>query len=83
MEDILKAKLGCRIGGVNYADDIILLSGSVVKMQSVLDMSMNFGLNNDIKFNPEKSGFFITNVHSVINLKLGQNDLCKLKKLSY
>ena len=43
-EDILKAKLGCSIGGVNYsvifyADDIILLSGFVVKMWSMLDLS--------------------------------------------
>ena len=43
LEDILKAKLDYSIGGVNYsvifyADDIILLSGSVVKMQSMLDV---------------------------------------------
>ena len=69
LEDILKAKLGCSIGGVNYsiifcADDIILLSGSVVKMQSMLDMCMNFGLKNDITFNPKKSVFNVTNVRS-------------------
>ena len=75
LEDILKAKLDYSIGGVNYsvifyADDVILLSGSVVNMQSMLDMCVNFGLNNDITFNPKKSGFYITNVHSIINLKL-------------
>ena len=52
-------------------------------MQSMLDMRVNFDLNNDITFNPKKSGFYITNVHSVINLKLSQNNLCKLEELSY
>ena len=51
-------------------------------MQSMLDTCVNFGLNNDITFNPKKLGFYITNVHSVINLKLGQNDLCKFEELS-
>ena len=53
---------GCEIGSeycgvINYADDIILISGSLVKMQFVLDICYNYGCQYDIVFNGTKSQF--------------------------
>src|SRR5207244_2509204 len=51
---------GCRlfntfIGRIMYADDILLLSASVIDLQKMLDTCGNIGCDLDIKFNSNKS----------------------------
>jgi hypothetical protein len=55
-----ESNLGCRIGGVfagavAYADDLILMSASSVKLQLMLQICEEFGLTCDLKFNVAKS----------------------------
>jgi hypothetical protein len=52
--------LGCHIAGlfagaVAYADDLIILSASVIKLQFILDMCVEFGKTCDLEFNCDKS----------------------------
>ncbi len=52
--------LGCHLGNmfvgiVMYADDIILLSASVVDLQKMLVICNSVGINLGLKFNPSKS----------------------------
>jgi hypothetical protein len=54
------SNLGCSIGGrfagaIAYADDMLLLSASCIKMQSMLELCTTFGQQCDLKFNVEKS----------------------------
>ena len=49
-----EAGLGCRIsdifcGALFYEDDIVLLSGSMVKLQAILDICNEYGMIFDIK----------------------------------
>jgi len=46
------------VGCLVYADDIILLSASVVHLQSVLDICRKDGSDIDIIFNAKKSCLF-------------------------
>jgi hypothetical protein len=67
MKELLNSGCGCMIGDVYagsifYADDIILLSGSVRKMQSMLKICENYGVRYEIKFIPVKTNWFCTNV---------------------
>ena len=52
----------CEIGSeyfgvINYVDEIVLISGSLVKMQFTLDICLNYGCQCDIVFNGTKSQF--------------------------
>ena len=54
------ADLGCHISEIFcralfYADDIILLFGSVVKLHAMLNICNEYGVMLDIKFNADKS----------------------------
>jgi len=56
--------LGCHLGNeyvgcIVYADDIILLSASLIKLQKMLDICYLQGSNLDIQFNVDKSYLFI------------------------
>ena len=42
---------------INYADEIVLISSSLVKMQTMLDICYNYGCQYDIAFNGMKSQF--------------------------
>ncbi|CAF1002923.1 unnamed protein product [Brachionus calyciflorus] len=44
-----------QIGILHYADDILLLSDEVSKRQRVIRICEEFGKQNEIKFNPEKT----------------------------
>jgi len=46
------------IGCIIYADEVILLFGSVVKLQQMLDICYGTGLNLDVVFNAKKSALF-------------------------
>ena len=52
----------CEIGSeyrglINYADDIILINGSLVKIQFMLNICYNYGYQYDIVFNSMKVQF--------------------------
>ena len=56
VDSLGKAELGCElygkyIGCIVYADDVILLSSSVVKLQQMLDICYGTGLDLDVVFN--------------------------------
>ena len=53
-------KLGCYVGGefagaFAYADDLIVLSSSVMQLQCILNLCCNFGKECDLTFNIDKS----------------------------
>jgi hypothetical protein len=67
MDTLMKGKLGCTIGdyfygAIFYADDILLLGGSVRKMQKMLDICCDYGNMYGITFNPTKSKWFCTDL---------------------
>jgi len=45
-------------GCIAYADDIILLSASVVELNKMLDICQSQGKMLDVRFNPKKSCLF-------------------------
>ena len=56
----IDCKAGCYIdmqciNHVLYADDICLMAPTATAMQCMLDICYNYGLNNDVLFNPLKS----------------------------
>ena len=60
MTKLLCEKLGCMIGkflygAIFYADDIILMSASRRKMQKMMDICNEYGLQYGICFNAKKS----------------------------
>ena len=75
--------LGCHINGVyigclTYADDIILLSASVVHLQRMLDTCYFCGVELDIKFNVKKSALFVVGKAydvSIDPLKIGNDQV--------
>jgi hypothetical protein len=59
-----KSDLGCHIGQcyvgcLVYADDIILISASLIKLQRMMDICFHSGETLDIVFNAKKSSLFI------------------------
>ena len=62
VEALVKSDLGCHVMGnyfgcLLYADDLILLSASVLQLQKMLDLCCHVGLLLDIKFNAKKSRY--------------------------
>jgi hypothetical protein len=82
---------GCYInktffGCIMYADDIILLSPSVMGLQYMLDSCVDFGSRNDIIFNSKKSVCLIVGNRDCVvkcNMSLGGSDLSWTSKLKY
>jgi hypothetical protein len=76
---LLNAKLGCMLGefeysAVFYADDIVLLSSSRRKMQKLIDICYEYGLQYGITFNVNKSKWFFTGdigTEEGVSFKLG------------
>jgi hypothetical protein len=81
MKNLINEGLGCMIGGlyygtIFYADDIILLGGSVIKMQKMIDICCKYGLVYGIRFNPNKTNWFYTNVYNdCLNVVFYMNDV--------
>jgi len=55
-----KSDYGCKLhnfylGCIMYADDLILISASILDLQSMLDICTNVGLSLGLKFNSKKS----------------------------
>ena len=65
---LIDCKSGCYIdlqciNHVLYADDICLMAPTATAMQCMLDICYNYGLNNDVLFNP------LTSYACYLNLK--------------
>ena len=58
------------LGALMYADDFILISGSIKKFQCMLDCCDEFGLKMDLSFNTKKSFYYCTSNNSHFNLML-------------
>ena len=84
-------ELGCLVGDVYigciaYADDIILLSGSVCMLQKMLNVSYTVGAELDIVFNVNKSFLFKVGPaynDRFINLKIGNQEIAWVNCLKY
>ena len=68
VEALVKSDLGCHVMGnysgcLLYADDLILLSASVLQLQKMLDLCYDVGLVLDIKFNAKKSSLLQVGRH--------------------
>ena len=51
--------VGCEyLGCMPYADDVIIISTSIIQLQAMLDICVHFGDEMDIKFNAKKSCLF-------------------------
>jgi len=74
--------LGCHIGSeyigcMAYADDVIIISASIIQLQAMLDICVRFRDEMDTKFNAKKSCLFIVGINYkdfVSNVLLG-NDI--------
>ena len=53
-----------------YIDDFVLISGSIKKLQCMLDCCDEFGLKMDLSFNSKKSFYNCTSNNSHINFML-------------
>jgi hypothetical protein len=81
MTKLIDEKLGCTIGeftysAIFYADDIVLVSGSRRKMQRMIDICNEYGLQYGICFNATKSKWFFAGMHNDctgVSFKLGEN----------
>jgi hypothetical protein len=82
---------GCYIadvfcGCMFFADDILLISASLLMLQSMLDICVDFAVNNDLKFNHTKSHLFQIGLQSAVmlpTLLLGSNELHWADELKY
>jgi len=88
----LRAKgLGCHLknlfcAALMYADDLIILSASVVDLQTMLNVCNSAGQELSINFNPLKSKCMIIGPHLLIevaDLTLGDLKLPWVKKIDY
>jgi Reverse transcriptase (RNA-dependent DNA polymerase) len=91
IEELGSSGNGCHInkiffGCIMYADDIILLSPSVIGLQCMLDICFEFGAKHDIIFNSKKSVCLLVGVRDSdvkCNMFLGGNELLWVSKLKY
>jgi hypothetical protein len=73
-------------GCILFADDILLLSASLHKLQFMLDICTEFAVYNDMKFNCVKSHLFQVGLLADVSLpklKLGNNELSWVNELKY
>ena len=83
MNSLQHSKLGCElygeyIGCLVYADDIILLSASVVTLQKMLSVCYTKGLEIDVVFNAKKSTLFVVGKKCYVEigcLQIGNNHI--------
>ena len=69
MTTLIKADLGCNIGGIYYgtvfyADDMVLLGASVMKVQQMLNICYTYCYKYGIYLNSAKSKWMCTDVHN-------------------
>ena len=76
----------CYVGCIAYADDLILLSGSLTQLQKMLQLCEKQAQELDLMFNSKKSCLFKVGVSSketLDNLKLNGCDVYWVDKLRY
>ena len=91
IDSLVKSALGCHVydvyvGCLMYADDIVLLSASVVHFQSILDIGRKEGPNIDIIFNAKKSSLFTVGKSynkNIDNIYLGADEVLWSPRLNY
>ena len=72
LQEIRQSGIGCHVGlaatnVIAYADDIVLLSPTRRGLQLLVDLSVKFAIERDIKFNPQKSvSMLISSVNSFL-----------------
>ena len=69
MTTLIKADLGCNIGGIYYstvfyADEIVLLGASIMKVQQMLNICYAYCYKYGIYLNSAKSKWMCTDVHN-------------------
>ena len=78
---------GCFVGCVLYADDILLISGSVLKLQKMLNICSEYAKNNDFMFNSKKSACIAFgeeySVEGVKRMTIGTEHMEWVEKLGY
>ena len=57
------SELECRLQGIFvgcilYADDILLISGSLIKLRLMLNLRFDIGYENDLVYKAKKSVYF-------------------------
>ena len=73
------------LGCILYADDIILLSGSCIGLQQMVDICANYGRQWDIKFNATKSQCITFGGNRACSFRISLNnaELTSVAKLKY
>ena len=78
---------GLYVGCILYADDIMLLSGSLTKLQDMLNLCFNFGYENDLMFNANKSVLIsigkMYNSVCDVNLNIGNGTIKWMSTCNY
>ena len=91
MKSLEISSLGCLlhgeyIGCLVYADDIILLSVSVVNLQNMFDVCYTVGATMGLLFNARKSTLFTVGKfcdNTTNNLQIGNASIHRCKSLKY
>jgi len=91
INSLQQSDMGCHIGAeyvgcIAYADDIILLSASVLQLQAMIDVCNKCGDDLDIQFNAAKSSLFTVGKdckEKLINLHIGNSNICWSDSMKY
>ena len=90
IDSLKKSDLGSHVYGVDvgcivYADDVILLSASVLHLQKMLDICSDQAADIDIVFNSKKSSLFAVGklFDNIDNLNLGTGVISWSENLKY
>ena len=95
MEDLIdelnQEESGVRIGeiiinNILYADDIILICNNAEDLEKLLNIATNYGIKNEIKFNPNKTQYVIfDDKKPTINeqIRFGGIQIEKITKIKY
>lgn len=90
IEDLLiqlvDSNLGVKIGNllvpvIAYADDIILLSSNKEDMQKLLNITSQFGEENELKFNESKTNYMLFTAPGLRETKTEEQLLLKLNNM--
>ena len=87
VDALVKSDLGCHVMGcLLYADNLILLSASVCKLQEMLNICYYVGSGIDMKFNARKSSLLCVGKHFLSNiddLHVGNEDITWKDSIKY
>ncbi|RNA32087.1 RNA-directed DNA polymerase from mobile element jockey-like [Brachionus plicatilis] len=83
--DLVAEIEGIKTGILMYADDLLLITESTKKMKKVLQMCEEFGIRNEIRFNPSKTQIMRINgtKKDEVKLELCGEEIEWVKKIKY